>query len=68
MQENRTEQDAAFAAEFNADVSREKIAEVYAKALAGACDAMHALKETSSTQMGKPRHRESQVHPGHSSM
>ncbi len=42
MQENRKEQDAAFAAEFNADVSREKIAEVYAEALAGACDAMHA--------------------------
>ena len=46
MQENRTEQDAAFAAEFNADVSREKIAEVYAKALAGACDAMHADFDT----------------------
>ncbi len=42
MQENRIEQDAAFAAEFNADVSREKIAEVYAEALAGACDAKHA--------------------------
>ena len=40
MQENRIEQDAAFAAEFNADVSREKVAEVYAQALAGACDAM----------------------------
>ena len=40
MQENRKEQDAAFAAEFNADVSREKIAEVYAEALAGACDAV----------------------------
>ena len=39
MQENRMEQDAAFAAEFNADVSREKIAEVYAEALSGACDA-----------------------------
>ncbi|MBO7725429.1 MAG: ATP synthase F1 subunit delta, partial [Thermoguttaceae bacterium] len=35
-------QDAAFAAEFNADVSREKIAEVYAEALAGACDAVQA--------------------------
>ncbi|MBQ3388702.1 MAG: ATP synthase F1 subunit delta [Thermoguttaceae bacterium] len=42
MQENRKEQDAAFAAEFNADVSREKIAEVYAEALAGACDAVQA--------------------------
>lgn len=42
MQENRKEQDAAFAAEFNADVSREKIAEVYAEALAGACDARQA--------------------------
>ena len=39
MQENRIEQDAAFAAELNADVSREKVAEVYAQALAGACDA-----------------------------
>ncbi|MGI5831382.1 MAG: ATP synthase F1 subunit delta [Thermoguttaceae bacterium] len=42
MQENRKEQHTAFAAEFNADVSREKIAEVYAEALASACDTMHA--------------------------
>ena len=39
MQENRTDQDAAFAAEYSADVSREKLAEVYAQALGGACDA-----------------------------
>ncbi len=39
MQEKRPEQDAEFSAEFNADVSREKVAEVYATALGGACDA-----------------------------
>lgn len=31
------EQDSQYAAEFNADVSREKLAEVYAEALNGAC-------------------------------
>ena len=38
MSKTPPEQDAAFAAEFDADVSREKIAEVYAAALSGACD------------------------------
>ena len=37
MSKTPPEQDAAFAAEFNADISREKIAEVYATALFGAC-------------------------------
>ena len=39
MSENYlTEQDARFAAEFNADVTREELAGVYAEALGGACE------------------------------
>ncbi|MDO5552285.1 MAG: ATP synthase F1 subunit delta [Planctomycetia bacterium] len=39
VNENKQEQDARFAAVYNADVTREQLAGVYARALAGACDA-----------------------------
>ncbi|MBR5626600.1 MAG: ATP synthase F1 subunit delta [Thermoguttaceae bacterium] len=41
-----SEQDAQYAAEFNADVTREQLAEVYAEALAGACEAKNLPLES----------------------
>ncbi|MDO5567655.1 MAG: ATP synthase F1 subunit delta, partial [Planctomycetia bacterium] len=57
------EQDAQFAADFNADVTREELARVYAEALCGACDAKSCALDDLLEEYGSLLHDALDVYP-----